>query len=80
MAHVEIAASVSRTGLRSAAAAARAEVSGIASPPRKVSSQVSAHISATGDDRAPFQQVVRIAQGDTYESLMLLPRASFAEN
>ena len=78
MAHVETVASVSRPGLRSAAAAARAEVSGIASPPRTNATQ-SVPISATGDDRAPFQQVLQVSQGTSYESLMLLPRASFAE-
>ena len=78
MAHVEIAASVSRPGLRSAAAAARAEVSGIESPLRPAS-QAHVPISTKGDNRAPFEQVVRVSQRETYESLMLLLRASFAE-
>ena len=55
MVHVDIALSLPRAGLRSAAAAARAEVSGIASPPRVNSSQASISVSATGDDRALFQ-------------------------
>ena len=78
MAHVDASVSLPRPGLRSAAAAARAEVSGIASPTR-VSSQVCDPSVATGDDRAPFQQVIRVSQGESYESLMRLPRAVFAE-
>ena len=78
MAHVDASVSLPRPGLRSAAAATRAAVSGIASPTR-VSSQVCVPSVAAGDDRAPFQQVIRVSQGESYESLMQLPRAEFAE-
>ena len=78
MAHVDASVSLPRPGLRSAAAAARAEIYGIASPTR-VSSQVRDSSVATGEDRAPSQQVIRVSQGESYESLMLLPRAEFAD-
>ena len=68
--HTENVASVP-PGLRSAAAAARAEVSGIARPQRvKDSAQV--HMSVPAPE-------VAVPQGDTYESLMRLPRALFTE-
>ena len=79
MAYVEIATVLHRLGLRCAAAVARAEVSGIARYPRVNTSQVSVLTSATGDDRTPFQQVVRISQSGIYGLLMRCPWIFFAE-
>ena len=77
MAHMDASVSLPRPVLRSAAAAARAAVSGIASPTR-AGSQVCVPSVAAGDARL-FQQVIPVSQGESYESLMRLPRAVFAE-